>query len=116
MCVPALNSCYSIAANVFAAHNDHSSSIEEPVGHPLSQGAPSREPTRSVHVTEPSGTSSSDDESAYENPSPVGAPDDTLKCDCLRKASQDVRELQLKDVELIPYFQYLEEKVVPTDE
>ena len=42
--------------------------------------------------------------------------DDTLKCECLRKASQEIRELQMKDVELILYFQYLEERKVPTDE
>ena len=43
-------------------------------------------------------------------------PDDTLECDCLRKASQEIRGLQREDVELLPYFQYLEERTVTTSE
>ena len=37
-------------------------------------------------------------------------------CNCMQKASREIRELQLKDTTLTPYFQYLEEHKLPTSE
>ena len=39
-----------------------------------------------------------------------------IDCDCIQRASQEIRELQLKDNDLLPYFQYLEEGKLPEDE
>ena len=37
-------------------------------------------------------------------------------CDCMQKATQEIRDLQLKDATLTPYFKYLEEQLLPTNE
>ena len=37
-------------------------------------------------------------------------------CDCIQKASQELRESQMKDDDLLPYFQYLEEGKLPENE
>ena len=37
-------------------------------------------------------------------------------CNCIQKASQEVRELQMKDNDLLPYFQYLETEKLPENE
>ena len=37
-------------------------------------------------------------------------------CNCMQKATREIRELQLKDTTLTPYFQYLEEHKLPTSE
>ena len=42
--------------------------------------------------------------------------DNVKDCDCMRKASQEIRELQMGDNDLLPYFQYLEEGKLPTCE
>ena len=69
-------------------------------------------------MTEPSGLAGSgadsDSQSSCKDQEVV--PDDTQKCDCLRKASQEIRALQMEDLDLLPYFQYIEVKAVPTDE
>ena len=84
----------------------------------MSQGAPGSEPTRSVHATEPSGRLSGDatDSSNSSSEDVEVAHDGTLECDCLRKASQEIHELQMKYPDLLVYFQYLEENSVPHEE
>ena len=108
-------SCYGVTTDERTAHVNTSSPVEEPVEEPKT---PSREPTRSVQATEPNGTSCDGagicSESSCKEKEVV--PDDTLECDCLRKASQEIRDLQREDVDLLPYFQYLEERTVPTNE
>ena len=42
--------------------------------------------------------------------------DDVSDCDCIQKAAREIRELQLKDTTLTPYFRYLEEQKLPTSE
>ena len=37
-------------------------------------------------------------------------------CNCIQKASQEIRELQMKDNDLLPFFQYLETGKLPVNE
>ena len=99
MCAGA-SSCNSVSSCERNMQNGH---VEVPIVKPLSQGTPSSEPTRSVHVTEPHDTLSSSADSSVS--SCKVAPDDTFECDCFRKASQEIRELQKVDSDLVPYFQ-----------
>ena len=105
------SSCNSVSSCERNMQNGH---VEAPIVKPLSQGTPSSEPTRSVHVTEPHDTLSSSADSSVS--SCKVAPDDTFECDCFRKASHEIRELQIVDSDLVPYFQYLEEKKIPPNE
>ena len=41
---------------------------------------------------------------------------DNSDCDCMQKAALEIRELQLKDATLTPYFKYLEEQTLPSCE
>ena len=42
--------------------------------------------------------------------------DSISDCDCIQKTSHEIRELQIKDNDLLPYFQYLEEGKLPENE
>ena len=42
--------------------------------------------------------------------------DSISDCDCIQKVSHEIRELQIKDNDLLPYFQYLEEGKLPENE
>lgn len=42
--------------------------------------------------------------------------DSISNCDCIRQASHEICELQIKDIDLLPYFQYLEEGKLPENE
>ena len=37
-------------------------------------------------------------------------------CECMAKSSQEIRVCQMKDSDLLPYFQYLEDGLLPVDE
>ena len=81
-CDPAQSSCHDVTPDECIVHIEPNSQVEEPVAKPVSQGAPSREPTRSVHVTEPHSTSSRGANGLQDSCEKQGvAPDDTFKCD-----------------------------------
>jgi hypothetical protein len=42
--------------------------------------------------------------------------DSISNCDCIQKASHEIHELQIDDIDLLPYFQYLEEGKLPENE
>ena len=101
------SSCHDVTT---AECSEPSSQVEEPIDKSMPQGTPSREPTGSVHVTEPSSTAgggaNNNSQSSCKDQEVHVDPDDTQKCDCLRKASQEIRAVQKKDLDLVPYFQY----------
>ena len=111
------SACNGVTADAHAVHVASSTPVEQSATDVSQSETRSIEPVKSI--PKPTDTSSgNDDVAGFQNSykDQTVTPDDTLNCDCLKKAPHKIRQLQREDVNLLPYFQYLEERKVPTGE